>query len=452
MQDKEKNYLFLILLHVLIGVLIYIVPFLAKIYGYLILLVGILVLMKSQNKKNEVLYICGYIIGCEVFLRMTDGSPNHEFAKYAISIFLFISIIYSGFSKSAIPYWTFLLLLIPSIIIANETIGYDVDFRKKIVFNLSGPIALGIASICTFGKKMTVSEIGNVLLFIGLPIVSMATYVYLFTPDLKIVLKGTESNSDLSGGFGPNQVSTIFGLGMFVFFVRVILFSRTKLIFLVNLFLAFYISYRGFLTFSRGGMLTGFAMIVIFLFFLYLYSKKKSRVKLNYLIIVLTLVMGITWMYTSFQTGGLIEKRYAGKNAAGIEKSDKFSGRGELAEDEIQMFLDNPYFGIGAGKGTEIRSEKNGFLTASHDEVTRMLAEHGALGILGLLILFTTPIFFFFGNRENIFLFCFLIFWLMTINHAAMRTASPSFIYALALLKISFDEEKEDTVYREQAV
>jgi len=43
--------------------------------------------------------------------------------------------------------------------------------------------------------------------------------------------------------------------------------------------------------------------------------------------------------------------------------------------------------------------------------------------------------------------FCFLAFWLLTINHAAMRTAAPSFVYALSLLKVKFNEE-EDTVHR----
>ena len=288
---------------------------------------------------------------------------------------------------------------------------------------------------------MTVLEVGNLLLFIGLPIISMAVYVSLYTFDIKSALVGTGSNSDLSGGFGPNQVATILGLGMFVFFVRSILYSKTNLAFLVNLFLAFYFSYRGFLTFSRGGMTTGFGMIGVFVFFLYLHTRYSGKVKLNYLIIGLSVLFFITWSYTSFLTDGLINKRYAGQNAQGIEKKDKFSGRGELAEDEIEMFLDNPFFGIGVGKGTEIRTEKNGFVTASHDEITRMLAEHGSLGIVGLLILLFTPVFNYFGNKQNIFLFSFLIFWLLTINHAAMRTASTSFIYALALINIRFDDK-----------
>ncbi len=75
-----------------------------------------------------------------------------------------------------------------------------------------------------------------------------------------------------------------------------------------------------------------------------------------------------------------------------------------------------------------------------------MLAEHGSLGILGLLILFCVPIFLYLDNKQHVYVFCFLAFWLLTINHAAMRTAAPSFIYALSLLKVRFDEE--NTVHR----
>jgi hypothetical protein len=46
-------------------------------------------------------------------------------------------------------------------------------------------------------------------------------------------------------------------------------------------------------------------------------------------------------------------------------------------------------FGVGVGKGAEIREDETGVKVLSHDEITRMLAEHGTLGILGLLILFS---------------------------------------------------------------
>jgi hypothetical protein len=269
----------------------------------------------------------------------------------------------------------------------------------------------------------------------------MAVYTSLYTLDIRSVIKGTGSNTELSGGFGPNQVSTIFGLGMFVFFVRSVLYSKSILQFIVNITIAFYFSYRGFLTFSRGGMMTAFAMIAVFIFFIYIHSRFSGKFKLNILLIIFSVLFFITWTYTSFLTDGLINKRYAGQNAYGIEKKDKFSGRTELASDEIEMFLDSPFFGIGVGKGTDIRTEKNGYVTASHNEITRMMAEHGSLGIIGLLILFSTPIILYFQNKQNIFLFSFIVFWLLTINHAAMRTAAPSFIYALALLNVRFDDK-----------
>jgi O-antigen ligase len=447
MQDKDKNYLFLILVHLLLGVVIFNFPIVSKVYGYLILIVGILVLLKTRNKNDEVLYICAYIVGSEVFLRMTNGNPNHEFAKYSLVFFFLIGYVYSGFSKMSLPYLFFIITLLPGIIVANETLDFGVEFRKKISFNLSGSLCLAIAAMHTFGRKLTVGQIGNLLLLMGLPVISTAVFTQLYAPDLKEVLSGTSSNSELSGGFGPNQVSTILGLGMFIFFTRIILYSRTKLIFIVNVLIAFYVSYRGLLTFSRGGMITGFLMILIFLFFIYFKSNKKSRIKLNYFVIIFVILVSAIWMFTSLKTEGLIDKRYANKNAMGVEKKDLSTGRNQLVEEEINWFLDSPFFGIGVGKGTDYRTAKYGFLYASHNEITRLLAEHGMLGVIALMILFFTPIFYYMGNRDNIFLFCFLVFWLLTINHAAMRTAAPSFVYALSILKVKFDEE-EPTVHR----
>lgn len=448
MQAKDKNYLFLILIHILLGVIIFYIQGVSKVYGYLIVIVGLLVLLKTRNRNDEVLYICAYIVGSEVFLRMTNGNPNHEFAKYSLVVFFLIGYVYSGFSKMSMPYLFFIIVLLPGVIIANETLDFGVVFRKKISFNLSGSLCLAVAAMHTFGRKITVGQIGNLLLIMGLPVISTAVYTQLYAPDLKEVLTGTSSNSDLSGGFGPNQVSTILGLGMFIFFTRIVLYSRTKLIFIVNVLIAFYVTYRGLLTFSRGGMITGFLMILIFLFFIYMSSKKKGRIKLNYFVLVFVVLVSAIWMFTSLKTDGLIDKRYANKNALGVEKKDLSTGRSQLVEEEIDWFLESPFFGIGVGKGTDYRTAKYGFLYASHNEITRLLAEHGMFGIVALLILFFTPIFYFMGNKDNIFLFCFLLFWLLTINHAAMRTAAPSFVYALSILKVRFDEEDEPVVHR----
>lgn len=448
MGTKEKNYIFLIGLHIAIGIVIYAAPSLAKIYSLLIFVLGLYFVVKTKNRNNEVLYACAYIVGSEVFLRMTNGNPNHEFAKYSILIFMFIGMLYKGVSKGATMYWIYMILLVPGVIVGIYALDYDADIRKSIAFNISGAVCLGVSALYCFNKNITISQINNLLLIMGLPIVSCATYLYLYTPNVRESLTGTASNGALSGGFGPNQVSTILGLGMFIFFTRLIFSSRSKIIFAINVVLALYISYRGMLTFSRGGMITGFGMILILLLVIYINSKNSSKIKLNYLIGFLFVTMLSVWLFTSYATGGYIDKRYANQDALGRTKADRFTGRGEIAEEEFEMFLSSPFLGVGVAEGTEIRTARMGLSDnfASHNEITRMLAEHGFFGICALLILFITPLFLYYDNKQNIFLLCFVTFWLLTINHAAMRTASPCFIYALSLLKVRFDEE--DTVHR----
>ncbi|MES2544058.1 MAG: O-antigen ligase family protein [Bacteroidota bacterium] len=450
MEDKQKKYLFLILIHVVIGFVIYLAPFLSKIYGYLIILGGVYIVIKKRNKNNEVLYAAAYMVGSEVFLRMTEGSPSYEFAKYGIMTFAFLGMFYSGFSKNAVPYWIFLFLLIPSIIIATEVLSTETNIRKSIAFNISGPVSLAVMSLYTYNKKITLWEINSLLLNIGLPIISCTVYLIFYSPSIKGLLTSTTSTGQFSGGFGPNQVATVMGLGMFIFFSRIILLSRTKFILSINLFIASYISYRGMITFSRGGMMTGFAMIITLLLYIYYHSKYKGKVKLNYLMITLFVVMSVTWFYTSYQTDGLIDKRYANKDALGRIKKDKFTGRANLAEGEFNMFLENPIFGVGVSKGTEIRSEQMESTSrfASHDEITRMLAEHGSLGVLGLMILIFTPLILYINNKQHLYLFPFLVFWFLSINHAGMRTAAPSFIYALVLLKVKLTTNETPALHR----
>ena len=448
MENKTINYLFLILFHAALGGIIYAVPIISKGYAILFFLVSLYFIVKTKNRNNEVLYAAAYVVGSEVFLRMTNGNPNHEFSKYSLMIFVAFGMYYSGFSKNAIPFWIFLLLLVPGIIIGTQTLSLEADnIRKSILFNVSGPISLAFAALYCYNRKISIKELNNILLLMGLPIISCTIYLILFTPsNFTENLNSTGSNFEASGGFGPNQVATCLGLGFFIFFTRVVVASENKIFLFINLALTLLIGYRGLITFSRGGMITGIVMIVLFLVVVYAYTKKVSKLKLFYIFSFLIVCTALTWLYTENLTGGLLRKRYANQDAYGRVKPTQFSGREQLAKGEIEMFLNNPFFGVGAAKGTELRSADVGFLTASHDEITRMLAEHGSLGILGLLILFATPIFLYLDNKQHLYVFCFLAFWLLTINHAAMRTASPSFVYALSLLKVKFNED--DTVHR----
>jgi hypothetical protein len=448
MQTKEKNYLILIALHVFLGGLIYLIPSLSKIYGVVILAISLYFIFKTKNKNNEVLFAAAYIVGSEVFLRMTGGNINYEFGKYSISVLMFIGMLYSGFSKNAISYWVVLIALIPGIIIGTQTLNPEhINIRNTIMFNISGPISLGVCSLYCYFRTISFKQLSNLLLVMGLPLVSTVVYLVLYTPNLSF-LNSTGSNFTTSGGFGPNQVSTALGLGMFIFFSRSLLESKSKLFLIVNFGLFALIAYRGLITFSRGGMITGFVMMFALLGVIFWNSKKGGRGKLLFLAPFLFGAFILVWGYTELKTGGLISKRYANQDAIGRTKESNFTGREEIAAEEIGAFLENPIWGIGAGKATEYRFDKTNDLVASHSEITRMLAEHGAFGVLILLLLITTPLLLYLGNKQHIFLLSFVLFWILTINHAAMRIAAPSFIYALSLLKVQFENE-ENTVHRQ---
>lgn len=450
MNKTEIPYIPLVLFHIILGLIIYLIPSIALGYGLFSFIFGFFYIIKTQNKNNEVLYMTAYMIGLEVFLRMSKEIISYDFIKYVVCIYMIIGIFLKGIKQESFIYFFYILLLTPAILVSTETLNYDTNFRKALVFNLLGPITLGISAIYCYQRNVTYQQLFKTISFLGLPIIAVLTYMFLYTPDLKESVTNTASNFATSGGFGPNQVSTILGLGMFVFFIQILLNSHSKIILYTNIILLFICSYRGVITFSRGGVITGLVMILIFSYFLFKNLNSKSKNKMI-LMMVGVIVLGFSvWTYSSLKTGGMIEKRYANQDAAGREKEGLLTGRETLIESEIQMFLDNPIFGVGVGKNREERLEMTGVEAASHNEITRLLAEHGMFGIGALLILIFVPLSLFSTNRENIFLLSFFIFWALTINHAAMRLAAPAFIYALSLLKVTFNENP--TLHREQTL
>ncbi|MCD0471104.1 O-antigen ligase [Flavobacterium sp. JAS] len=448
MKKTSFSYSFLILIHALIALVVFVLPFLAKIYALLIPIIGFFIVLKNKNKNNEVLFVTAYLVGVEVFLRMTGGNFNNEYIKLLIIFFMLVGMMYNNFSINALVYGFFLLLLIPGIVVTVETVNFNVDVKKAIIFNLSGPLCLAISAMFMFKRRILFSDLQNILMAIGFPIITTAVYLFLYNPSVKDVVTGTQSNFETSGGFGPNQVSTILGLGMFVFFAQLFLFSKFKKEVILNGFLLIFISYRAIVTFSRGGVIAGASMIVCLLFLIYYFSNRKGRTKVSLVFILTGLITLGIWTYTSLQTSGLIEKRYANQDARGRVKKDRLGGREAIIDADYKLFIDSPVVGVGAGMGKELRKEDLGQEVAAHNEMSRMLSEHGLFGIFGLLILLITPFIVYINNRHHLYFLSFYVFWLLTISHAAMRIAAPAFVYALTLLsvQIKIPEKAENSV------
>ena len=376
-----------------------------------------IVMSTSKNLTINVLLGCAYFTGIEILFRMTKGGLAYEASKYLVIFFVLIGMFYRGVSGKGYAYFIYLILLVPSILVASTTLSLGANFRTNILFVLSGPVCLGLAALFCYDRKVTYQQLHKIILYILLPIISTTTYLFLYTPTIKDRLSGTASNSALSGGFGPNQVSTILGLGIFCVIVRLVLKSPNIFIKGLNIFILGAMTFRAIVTFSRGGVLAAVLVTAAFFGSVFLRLRIKRLIPLFASIFLLVSILGVTWVVSSNQTRGLIDKRYANQDALGRDKKDLTTGRLDLFMEEVDGFLQNPFVGIGASRVKDKRIQETGQKLPSHNEIGRLLSEHGLLGIICLLILMFKPLSYRAVNRRNIFFFSFLAFWFATINH-----------------------------------
>ena len=118
-------------------------------------------------------------------------------------------------------------------------------------------------------------------------------------------------------------------------------------------------------------------------------------------IVGMLIVFTLVWFISSFETSGLISNRYTNRDAAGQLKEDISTGRVELIQTELTAFYKNPIIGIGVGKGREYREEQLGIGINTHNEISRLLSEHGVLGIFALAILIFVPVIFWFKFQNE---------------------------------------------------
>ncbi len=438
---EKLPYPILIAAHIILTLFVIVLPVILKVYFLVAIAYFILRVIASKDKNQEVILACAYLVTLEVFLRMNSALFFYELMKYLLIVFMVIGITMRGFSLKSISYVIYLLLLIPSIVIAAQYIPLGESLRKAIAFNLSGPVSLGIAAIYCYQRHITITRFEEILKIAILPVVMLTTYLFLVTPDIRDVVTNTASNFATSGGYGPNQVATVLGIGMFIAFVR---FLRIKnlTINIIDIVLLLGFTYRAWVTFSRGGVYTAFLMILSVVITLFLLKRSEFKFSFVPKLVVIAVGLLMAWGFTSLVTNGMIDKRYANQDAAGRAKSDLTTGRSALISIELEAFIENPVVGVGAGQVKYYRAQRDGIVAASHNETSRLLSEHGSIGIFSILLLIFVPLFYRLFDRGNIYFYAFLIFWFATINHSAMRIAAPSFFYGLALLQVVKPKKK----------
>ncbi len=433
------NKLAFIAIHVFIGFLATL-PFFPSLFGYIIIIACVAAVLFSDNRNEEAFIIAAYVVGLEVFLRMIKGAPLFETGKYTTIVILFLGMV-NGPTKQklTLSFPVYLMLLLLGIVFTKVPDGESI--RKAVAFNLSGPFMLGVCAIYFYKRSIKLKEVYNALFFFLLPVFAMITFIYFRTPSFSEIAFGGVSIGETSGGFGPNQVATIIGFAAFV--IGFFMLTKRSLtgFFILDAIILMYFTYRGLLTFSRGGILAAGICFMVFAL-LYIIHKRDYAKIFQYAIVGGVFLAGV-WLYTSDVTGGMIDNRYSGRNARGIKKKDVTAGRLELFTSQLSGFTDTPIFGIGVGNGKYKRFAEGDAKGTSHNEVARLIEEHGLIGLFALTMLIFIPIFHFFRLDffQRAILISFYLFWFFTINHSAMRIAFPGFMYALSLINLRYEEE-----------
>lgn len=420
---KLDPFISLIVFHILFGYFAY-----KNVSGLEVLAfmhMGICSYIALFGKKGHLLCAIFYSVGSEVFWRMTDLSIRYEFNKYLlVSIFIVGCVRWRNFEKQAIAPVLYLLFLVPSVFVRENMT------RQDLSFNLSGPICLVFGMLFFSSVKYRRDQIIESLKWLIVPIVGVSIICILTTIN-STHLVFTQSVMATSGGFGPNQVSSILGLGGLVSFV---VFSsvekswvKTMCIFLLFVFLTQVV-----LTFSRGGFYTAICAIIIYIFSQQKLGSNKKLAK--YIPIFIALIFGSISLIQKI-TNNAYRDRFSDFNT---------TGRIQIAKLELKTFLEYPIFGIGPGGGKEYRSNFEMGL-ASHTEYTRLLAEHGIFGLGCLIILIILALRTMLLNVPlgiKYFALSFQSWAILYMFHAGMRLAAPAVLLSIGLFGIPNTSEK----------
>ncbi len=372
-----------------------------------------------------------YIMGAEVLWRMTEARIFWETSKYAICALFLIGLARRKKRRINGKAALYFALLTPSMLLTVAELPLGVA-REQISFNLSGPLTLALSVLFFTGLTVTETRFQGLLLAPIGPLLGVATIAIRRTVSATAIQFTQESNFVTSGGFGPNQVAAVLGLGAFLALFYV-LHGRARLPLSLRAMAVAALAVMAIqsaLTFSRGGILTAGAAAAVAT--VYLVQDRRIRGRLLQLAPLL-FVAGAYVVAPRLDefTGGALSKRF---------RDTSMATRRELFEAEMRVWREHPVFGAGPGMAKPAR-DAPGILAASHTEFSRLLAEHGlfGLGALLLLALLTAQRFRQARTPVSRAMVLSMMGWsLVFMVHSAMRLAAPSFLFGLAFVNPLF--------------
>jgi O-antigen ligase len=346
----------------------------ATVHGIATATVGVLY-AATTTKIRRVSWVVAYIAGCEVLWRMNGAGVFYEFGKYAVIAVLLVALARLHVRRNRALALLYVGLLLPSMALTFAALDLDIA-RQQVAFNMSGPMAIAISTLFFSNIKLTPEQLRlTFVAYIG-PVIGLSAVLVGSTVSASQLDFGNGSNFVTSGGFGPNQVSAVLGFGVLMLLLVAIDPRTVTRLRVVAMLIAMVLATQSILTFARGGILLALAGISGAVFVL---MRNNRRARITVAVVVLfAIVLGRFVIQPRLETftNGKLSERYLNASS---------SGRDLYIASELDLFREHPAFGVGPGMGYTIREQQRDVHAgASHTEYTRMIAEHGVLGLIAL--------------------------------------------------------------------
>ncbi len=411
--------------HALLGVVWKLSPLVGLAHGLFTVAVVLLVAVRGSSTAvaGAVLYVSAF----EVLWRMSKAPLPHLLGMYLVILVCTVA----ALRRRRLPpvlAWLYLVPLLPSVWLTFASITDLERARQLAAFNLAGPVAL--FAVIWFGHSVRgITDLWRAATVAGGAVAANSAAILVGIAQAEKIRFTTESNFATSGGYGPNQVASVLSLGLLLLAGYQWLRGHRRakpLLWVVLVALAV----QTLLTFSRAGV----AMVLGAMVGMGLLLLRRREMRL----LVLASAVGL-WAVSNWVLVPVLDDVTQGAFVARYT-SPEVSNRDVIAKSDLQIFRENLLAGVGPGMGTELRETFMRVKVAAHTEFTRVLAEHGLLGVISLLGLIAlslrslrradnTP-------RRAWVLGMFTWAWLyFAVN--AFRTAMPAAAVLLALLVLA---------------
>jgi O-Antigen ligase len=385
--------------------------------------VGIGMYVAARRPLAEVAIVIGYICAAEVLWRMTRVPIFWEFSKYAVIVIGFIGVLRTRAHNNRGLALGYFGLLLPSSILTVFALDLG-GAREQISFNLAGPMTLAVCILLFSNMPLDGAAIRRTLLWQLGPIIGIAALAYQGISRAESIQFVMDSNSILSGGYGPNQVSATLGIGVLGCVLLLLTRKEPTHVRIVLMAVVLVLGAQAALTFSRGGLAMAGAATVAAAS--YLLRDRRARA-------TLLVLSGLVYIAATVYVVPYLEVFTEGKLGERFATLDP-TGRTELLGFDLQIFADNPVLGVGPGIATPMRAEM-GHFGAAHTEYTRMLAEHGMLGAISLVLLVIVFVRTVMQSRTVLaraFVTAFIVWTVLFLGVNGVRLALPGYTLGLA--------------------